>query len=611
MDVDKLNALGHRIRRVLKHAKEPLTLNEARSVMLRRPRRDLGQSARLDRAAEQHVRASVGYSHTRNGRYVFRAGRLASIFMNASDPVDALEPTRRINTEVSQPRGNTEDPMIGRQVIGQYRIEKKLGVGGMGAVYLAQQTTVSRPAVIKVLRSQIGGSADSSARFAVEAKAASSLNHPNIVTIYNYGEMEDGTLFLAMEYIAGETLAQRIDRCGQLPVDRAVHIATQIARALGEAHAHGVVHRDLKPQNVMLVERGGARDFVKVLDFGIAKVGDAGVTSAGYVVGTPRYMSPEQLLGKRLDCRSDIYSAGIVLYEMLAGVTPFQSETPMGWMHQHVEVPPKPPSALTKGGKIPAPVEHVVLRALAKAPADRPSSMEMFALDLVAALNAPTEPPPPPWWRRAAVRAARLAAAVLVALASGTWRLLRAIGSGTWKVARAIGSGTRRFVRAIGSGMWRCVRAIGSGTWCGVRAIGSGMWRCVRAIGSGTWRFARAIGSGAWRSLRSIGAATRKSPAAVAPVARRSAPTPVRPGAIGAIPHGSWASMLKTPGRRLVVALLVVIAYAGLIIALFPAVRADLGLGDDKPIVGKPSFDKAKKPPAPVPARDRPRDKAR
>ena len=521
--------------------------------------------------------------------------------MNASDRADALEPTHRI-TEGSPSRGNPEDPMIGRQVIGQYRIEKKIGVGGMGAVYLAQQTTVSRPAVIKVLRSQIGGSSeDGTARFAVEAKAASNLNHPNIVTIYNYGAMEDGTLFLAMEYIAGETLAQRLERCGQLPADRAVHIAAQIARALGEAHAHGVVHRDLKPQNVMLVERAGEPDFVKVLDFGIAKVDDTGVTSTGYVVGTPRYMSPEQMLGKRLDCRSDIYSAGIVLYEMLAGVTPFQSDTPIGWMHQHIGIEPKPPSALSKRGKIPAPVERVVLRALAKAPADRPSSMEMFALDLVAALNAPTEPPPPSWWRRAVVRAAHLAAAVLVALASGAWRFVRAIGSGTWRLLRAIGSGTRRFVRVIGSGTWRFVRAIGSGTWRFVRAIGSGTWRFVRAIGSGTWRFVRAIGSGTWRSLRAIGAATRRSPSAVGPVARRPVPVPVRPGTIV---RGRSAAMLATPLRRVLLALAIVLAFAGLLVALFPAVRADFGLGGDD----KPTVNKAKRSAAPVTT---PRDKAR
>ena len=450
--------------------------------------------------------------------------------MSASDPVSAQAPTQLLG-----PRDPAVDPMIGREVIGQYRIEKKLGTGGMGAVYLAQQTSVSRPAVIKVLRSQGGGSSEGVARFAVEAKAASGLNHPNIVTIYNYGQMEDGTLFLAMEYIEGKTLAQILERCRRLPADRAVRIATQIASALGEAHAHGVIHRDLKPANVMLVERAGEPDFVKVLDFGIAKIDDAGVTSTGYVVGTPRYMSPEQLLGKRLDLRSDIYSAAIVLYEMLAGTTPFSSDSPIGWMHQHVEVAPKPPSELAKDGKIPPPLEAVVLRALAKAPSDRPPSMEMFALDLVAALNAPTEPPPPPRWRRAARASAHgLVAAVqfLVALAV------------------AFGSRSRALARAAGSRSWRLLRLIGS--WS------RKLW---------------ASGSELWRRARLIRVSTRRSPPAVP---RRVAPTPIRPAKIA---RESARSLLASPWRRFLLALAIVIAFAGLLAALFPEVRSDFGLG--------------------------------
>src|SRR5512135_381742 len=186
----------------------------------------------------------------------------------AADPVNASAPTCQLDTKaLSAAKSSAEDPSKD-PVIGQYRIEKKLGSGGMGSVYLVQQTTVQRPAVIKVLKTQSDDKLDLAARFAIEARAASNLNHPNIVTIYNYGQMEDGTLFLAMEYLEGETLEARIARCGQLSVDRAVHVATQIAHALGEAHAHGVVHRDLKPANVMLVERAGDPDFVKILDFG-------------------------------------------------------------------------------------------------------------------------------------------------------------------------------------------------------------------------------------------------------------------------------------------------------------------------------------------------------
>jgi len=219
-----------------------------------------------------------------------------------------------------------EDPFVGREVIGQYRIEKKLGEGGMSTVYLAQQTTVQRPAVIKVLKTQVDDK--SAERFAIEARAASNLNHPNIVTIYNYGQMDDGTLFLAMEYIDGETLESRIARCGPLPVDRAVHVASQIASALGEAHASGVIHRDLKPANVMIVDRAGEPTFVKVLDFGIAKmldeVPERELTQAGQVVGTPTYMAPEQARGeKNVDGRADLYGVGAILYRMVTGQRPY------------------------------------------------------------------------------------------------------------------------------------------------------------------------------------------------------------------------------------------------------------------------------------------------
>ena len=450
-----------------------------------------------------------------------------------ANPVNASAATSVLDTKaLSAVRvSSDEDPLIGREVIGQYRIEKKLGSGGMGTVYLAQQTSVSRPAVIKVLRSQPGGKLDLAARFAIEARAASNLNHPNIVTIYNYGQMEDGTLFLAMEYLEGETLEARIARCGQLPIDRAVHVASQIASALGEAHAHGVVHRDLKPANVMLVARAGEPDFVKVLDFGIAKIDDAGVTSIGYVVGTPRYMSPEQLLGKPLDRRSDVYSAGVVLYEMLAGVTPFSSDTPIGWVRQHVDATPRPPSDLAKGKKIPSPLERVVLRALAKSAADRPDTMEEFARDLEAALR---EPPPPPWWRRTA----RTLALRLVAF------------------ARLLVVGGRRFVR--------------------------GAWRFARAVGAITIRFVRAVGSGTRRMLGSVG---RRLFIAARSAARRTLALPVF---LGKICRRGARSLVATKFRRLLVGVTVVVAFLIAIAARFPNAVEQLFAST------KPQIDKTK-----------------
>lgn len=420
-------------------------------------------------------------------------------------------------------RSADEDPFVGREVIGQYRIEKKIGEGGMSTVYRAEQTTVQRPAVIKVLKTQVDDK--SAARFAIEARAASNLNHPNIVTIYNYGQMDDGTLFLAMEYIDGETLESRIARCGPLPVDRAVHVASQIASALGEAHASGVIHRDLKPANVMIVDRAGEPTFVKVLDFGIAKLDGEGVTSAGYVIGTPRYMSPEQLLGQPLDRRSDIYSAGIVLYEMLAGVTPFSAETPIGWVRQHVDVVPKPPSTMGKGRKISAPIERVVLRAIAKKPDDRPSSMEMLALELVAALNAPIEPP---WWKRAARAFARSLARSILALACAF--ILR----------------SSRMGKLLFSGMLRLARSTGSGVRSGIR-------RCWRALGLATRRLVRAM--------------------------RVAAHLPAR---LARCLGRNLRVLFATKRRRLTVFLIVLVVTAGGVAAQIPAVRYSL-FGKAKP----------------------------
>lgn len=494
----------------------------------------------------------------------------------AADPVNASAPTCQLDTKAlsaakSSAEDSSKDPLIGREVIGQYRIEKKLGSGGMGSVYLVQQTTVQRPAVIKVLKTHSDDKLDLAARFAIEARAASNLNHPNIVTIYNYGQMEDGTLFLAMEYLEGETLEARIARCGQLSVDRAVHVATQIAQALGEAHAHGVVHRDLKPANVMLVERAGDPDFVKILDFGIAKLDDAGVTSAGFVVGTPRYMSPEQLLGKQLDRRSDVYSAGIVLYEMLAGQTPFSSDTPIGWVHQHVDAAPKPPSSLVKGHKIPPPLERVVLRALEKTPAARPDTMEEFAEDLAAALR---EPPPPPWWLRAVrvvgrrlVASSRLMATLLVLLGSTAWRFVNAIcrktvrsarsaRSGSWRGIKAIGRGIRRSVRAAGSALSRIARAIGGGLRATLFCTG----RFARAIGRGVRRFARAVGSGFLKSVRALGAVLLKLLRGLRSGIRRFVLLP--PVRLGKLLVKGLRSMLATRRRRIFVALSTALALA-------------------------------------------------
>jgi serine/threonine-protein kinase len=311
------------------------------------------------------------------------------------------------------------DSLTGRTVIGQYVIRQKLGEGAMGAVYLADQITVDRRAVIKVLHPELRDPTWA-ARFEVEARAASQLNHPHIVTIYNYGAMEDGTLFLAMEHLDGPTLEQVLAKNKQLAPARAVAIAQQIARALAEAHRHGVVHRDVKPSNVMLVSRAGEQDFVKVLDFGVAKVERPDGTQTGLFCGTPQYASPEQLRGQKLDGRSDLYSLGILTFEMLTGKLPFSASNAVGWAYKHMDEPPPRFRDISRAARnLPQPLESVLHRALAKTPQDRPPSGDAFAEELGRAFASPppvVAAPPTP------VPPARAGSAAEVRLESGNAR---------------------------------------------------------------------------------------------------------------------------------------------------------------------------------------------
>ncbi len=260
------------------------------------------------------------------------------------------------------------DDMVGRWIIGQYVIRQQLGVGGMGVVYLADQPSVGRVAVVKVMHPELSRDPQVAPRFEVEARAASQLNHPHIVTIYNHGAMEEGPLFLAMEHCAGISLEGAL-RQGPLGPGRAAAVGQMIADALCEAHRRGVVHRDLKPSNIMLTEVGRRQDFVKVLDFGIAKLEGVEMTRTGMMIGTPQYMSPEQFRGEDLDGRSDLYSLGVMLFEMVAGRLPFISQSLHGYMHKHLtEAPP----SLTGSGLGCSPeLERIVSCLLAKDAAHR------------------------------------------------------------------------------------------------------------------------------------------------------------------------------------------------------------------------------------------------
>ena len=286
------------------------------------------------------------------------------------------------------------DSMIGRWIIGQYVVRQKLGEGGMGVVYLADQPSVGRQAVIKMLHPELLRDPSVAPRFEIEARAASQLNHPHIITIYNYGAMEDGTLYLAMEYCNGVSLEHALQQ-GAFSSERAVTVGARIADALAEAHRHGVVHRDLKPSNIMLEQVGRRSDFVKVLDFGIAKVEGLKMTKTGMMIGTPQYMSPEQLKGEGLDGRADIYSLGVMLYEMVAGKLPFESDTLAGFMHKHLNEIPRAPTAVSPQLNINRALESVILRCLEKDSTRRISDADEL-VSLLEACASPTAIPMPP-----------------------------------------------------------------------------------------------------------------------------------------------------------------------------------------------------------------------
>ncbi len=233
------------------------------------------------------------------------------------------------------------DPWIGQVVNGKFRVEALVGQGGMGRVYRAKHLTLDRPVVLKMLHKDFSTDPQVVQRFQREARAASRLNHPNSIAVLDFGEAEDGTLFMAMEFLAGRDLARVIGDEFPLGDARIVRIGAQMLSALAEAHVQGIVHRDLKPENVMIEPRRGEPDFVKVLDFGIAKITSPGanepkLTQAGLVCGTPEYMSPEQARGAELDSRTDLYSTGVILYQMATGELPFQSDTPVGFLTKHL-----------------------------------------------------------------------------------------------------------------------------------------------------------------------------------------------------------------------------------------------------------------------------------
>ncbi|MFL5951424.1 MAG: Stk1 family PASTA domain-containing Ser/Thr kinase [Gaiellaceae bacterium] len=267
------------------------------------------------------------------------------------------------------------DTLLNTLFDGRYRIVRKLGTGGMANVYLAEDEVLGRRVAIKILDGRHAGDDQFIERFRREAKNAASLSHPNIVSIYDRGEAE-GTYYIAMEYLDGRSLKELIVARGPAPVNVAIDYARQILTALRFAHRHGIVHRDIKPHNVLVDGEGR----LKVTDFGIARAGTSQMTEAGSIIGTAQYLSPEQARGAPVDQTSDLYSVGVVLYELLTGVVPFSGDTPVEIAMKHLSSTPEPPSR--KRAEVPRDLDMVVLRALAKDPADRYQSAEEMDADL-------------------------------------------------------------------------------------------------------------------------------------------------------------------------------------------------------------------------------------
>ena len=270
---------------------------------------------------------------------------------------------------------STDDPLLGQTLAKKYLVEKLIKRGGMGAVYRGKHVLMDKTVAIKVLRPSLAVDDAVVARFSREAKAASRISHPHAVNVTDFGEAENGVVFLVMEYLDGRTLKEVIKSEGPMPLARVVEIVRQVAGALDAAHGQGVVHRDLKSDNIMLSQTTGA-DWAKVLDFGIAKIQqpegihDPDITAANLVVGTPQYMSPEQCSqAGSIDARSDIYSLGVIVYEMLAGQVPFTGESPTVIMMKQVQ--DRPPSILAARADLPVGIDQAIAKALAKQPADR------------------------------------------------------------------------------------------------------------------------------------------------------------------------------------------------------------------------------------------------
>ncbi|MCC6213263.1 MAG: protein kinase [Polyangiaceae bacterium] len=279
------------------------------------------------------------------------------------------------------------DPRIGTTLAGRYTIESVLGEGGMATVYRANHRLVDRPCAVKIMSASYAGNEVVRERFRREAKAAQKLAHPNIIEIFDQGETSDGSLFLVMELLEGKSLADVLEETPRVPLERAIPILIQIARALARAHDLAVIHRDLKPENIFVARAADGSDQVKLLDFGIARsMQDTRLTGAGEVFGTPQYMAPERITSTEAGPAADLYAVGVIMYEMLVGELPFHSPDITGWFIKHLKE--QPPSPRARNPSLPEPLERLTLELLAKDPADRPVDAHRVHADLMAVAGA-------------------------------------------------------------------------------------------------------------------------------------------------------------------------------------------------------------------------------
>ncbi len=306
------------------------------------------------------------------------------------DPIDVC-PTDRSNLLIIDP--SDPDPMLGKLLDGRYRLIRKIGEGGMGSIYRAVHIENLRICAIKLMTGLSPGKDDAIARFKREARNSVRIDSAHAVTVYDSGQTEEGLLYLAMEFIDGKPLSRVIAEHRVLSIERVVHITNQIAEALAAAHALPMIHRDLKPDNIMITRKGSDTDYVKVLDFGIAKAlsdpGGDNLTKTGFVLGTPVYMSPEQLLGEELDPRSDIYSLAIIVYEMLSGRLPFEGDNPQAVMMKRVMSDPVRLRAAAPS--LNESIETAVMSGLARNREARTPTVELFAAELGTALHGGTQ----------------------------------------------------------------------------------------------------------------------------------------------------------------------------------------------------------------------------